>query len=121
LIRQIVRRLVGRPVLFAFDLATLKHLGGHNDDQHLLFPDHAPEVGARVRQRALRGNERVLLFVTIDEIGMYVIGHRILVRLSQQHPGVIVAKHIRIPVLQKIGSSPAAKYDNGAEGQTMAR
>ena len=41
------------PVLVTLDPAALHHSGEHDDERALLLPGHVPELGARVRQRAL--------------------------------------------------------------------
>lgn len=83
--------------------------GSHNDDEGLLFPYHPPEIPACFWQRTLGTDERVLLFVTVNEIRIYVIRRGISVYLRQTHSTVIVTKHVRVPILRLVRSQ-SEKY-----------
>jgi len=53
------------PVARALLLAILLQMGYHGDDGNVLLPHHAPEVGHRVLQRALRANILLSPVVTV--------------------------------------------------------
>jgi len=91
--------LVRGPVLAALGPAPLDDPRRHHDHQDLLLPDHAPEVARRLRQRALRRDERVLLLVAVHEVGVDVVAARVAVYLRQQNSTVVEAQHVCVPVL----------------------
>ena len=71
------------PVLAALRPVSLDGLCGHDDDQHLLLPDHLPEVREGLRQRALRKDEGSRLLVAVDEVGVDVVGAGLVVVLKK--------------------------------------
>jgi len=48
----------------------------HDDGAGPLFPDHAPEVGERLRQRSLRGDVGARATVAVDVVGVDVVASR---------------------------------------------
>lgn len=50
----------------------------------------------------MRANKCILLLVPIDEIRMYIVTVLITVHFGQNHPAMIVAQHVRVPVLGQV-------------------
>lgn len=57
-------------------LASLVFIAGHDDDEHIRFPDHSPVVDQCVWQWALRGDVSSLVARTTDIVGVDVVRAR---------------------------------------------
>ena len=94
-----VRTLQLRPVLTTLGAVPLHGPRGHHYHQHPQLPDHLPGVYKGPGQRSLHGNEGFSLLISVHKVGIDVVGLPVIIVPVQNHPGVVVAQHVRVTVL----------------------
>ena len=70
--------------------SALDEVGDHDEDVHVLLPDHPPEAVEGGRQRALGADVRPRLLVAVDEVGVDVVAALLRPERLQRHPRVVV-------------------------------
>ena len=62
-----------------------------------LLVDHSPEVGDGVVEWALRADPPLPVLVTVDKVGVDVVGAVDILDLAELYPGLVVALDVGIP------------------------